>query len=369
MRKMSVHVMKAIVVFLFLVSVVPVLAASPQVTPEKIDEVITKIMKEKNIPGLSLAISMPGRTIERSYGIANMEYNIPVEKDTVFEIGSVTKTFTAIGILMLQQEGKLKVTDRITKYFPQYPQWHDITLKHLLQHTSGIREMTETEPFRSNQMRDWAPREVIGRMADEPLDFEPGQNAAYSNIGCIILGVVIEKVTGVSYNDFLNDRILKPLGMARTMFGSTSAIIPKRASGYLFAGKLMNAPFASLVLPHASGGMTSTASDLVKLTKVFTAKALLTEKSVKEMFAPARLNNGTEFVLPGPTLNMTFGYGLDSIRGKKVIPAKTGGISGFNTYFTYFPESQVMVALTANLDNSLESLVIITDALFGLKDR
>jgi CubicO group peptidase (beta-lactamase class C family) len=358
----------AAILFLLLAAVCP--AAGPGLTPGKIDEVVAKIMKEKNIPGLSLAISMPGRTIERSYGIANMEYNIPVEKDTVFQIGSVTKTFTAIGILILQQEGKLSVTDRITKYFPQYPQWHDITLKHLLQHASGIREMTETEPFKSNQMRDWSPREVIARMADEPLDFEPGQNAAYSNIGCIILGVVIEKVTGVSYNDFLNDRILKPLGMTHTMFGSTSAIIPKRASGYVFAGKLMNAPFASLVLPHASGGMTSTASDLVRLTKVFTAKALLTEKSVREMFAPARLNNGTEFVLPGPTINMTFGYSLDSVRGRKaVIPAKTGGISGFNTYFAYFPESQTMVALTANLDNSLGNLVIITDALFGLKDR
>jgi D-alanyl-D-alanine carboxypeptidase len=359
-----------ITVILFLLFAADCPAAAPELAPEKIDEVVTKIMKEKNIPGLSLAISMPGRTIERSYGIANMEYNIPVEKDTVFQIGSVTKTFTAIGILMLQQEGKLSVRDRITKYFPQYPQWHDITLKHLLQHTSGIREMTEVEPFRSNQMKDWNPREVIARLADEPLDFEPGQNAAYSNIGCIILGVVIEKVTGVSYNDFLTDRILKPLGMTRTMFGSTSAIIPKRASGYAFAGKLTNAPFASLVLPHASGGMTSTTSDLVRLTKVFTAKALLTEKSVKEMFAPARLNNGTEFVLSGPTINMTFGYSLDSVRGKKtVIPAKTGGISGFNSYFAYFPESRTMVALTANLDNSLGALVIITDALFGLKDR
>jgi CubicO group peptidase (beta-lactamase class C family) len=327
-------------------------------------------MKEKNIPGLSLAISMPGRTIERNYGIANKEYNVPVEKDTVFEIGSVSKTFAAIGILMLQQEKRLSVTDRLTKYFPQYPQWHDITLKNLLQHTSGIREMTGTEPFRSNQQKDWTPREVIARMAEEPLDFQPGQNAVYSNIGCIILGVVIEKVTGVSYGDFLNDRILRPLGMGHTMLGSTSAIIPKRASGYyMYTGKLMNAPFASLVLPYASGGMTSTTADLIKLTKVFTAKALLSKGSVKEMFAPVRLNNGTEFVLPGSTINITYGYGLDSLRGKKVIPAKTGGISGFNAFFAYFPGTETMVALTANLDNSLESLVIITDALFGLKGR
>ncbi len=256
------------ILFLFLAADCP--AAAPELTPGKIDEVVTKIMKEKNIPGLSLAISMPGRTIERSYGIANMEYNIPVEKDTIFEIGSITKTFTAIGILILQQEGKLNVTDRITKYFPEYPQWHDIALKHLLQHASGIREMTEIEPFKSNQAKDWNPREVITRMAEEPLDFQPGQNAAYSNVGCIILGVVIEKVTGVSYNDFLSDRILKPLGMTRTMLGSTSAIIPKRAVGYAFAGKHVNALMTSSWPPRtASGGMTSAdrPQTLVKLAK------------------------------------------------------------------------------------------------------
>ena len=371
MKKRSVCIIPSIIVLLFFASALYVFAENlPQLTPERVDEVITKLMKEKNIPGLSIAISMPGKTIERSYGVANKEHNIPVAKDSVFEIGSVSKTFTAIGILMLQEQKKLSVTDRLTKYFPQYPQWHDITLKHLLQHTSGITEMTETEPFKNNQQKDWTPREVVARMATEPLDFEPGQNAVYSNVGCIILGLVIEKVTGISYGDFLNERILKPLGMNRTMLGSTSAIIPGRASGYVYAGKLMNAPFASLVLPWASGGMTSTASDLIKLTKVFTAKALLSKRSVNDMFAPVRLNDGTEFVLPGSTLSMTFGYGLDSIMvGKRVVPAKTGGISGFNSFFAYFPESGTMVALTANLDNSLESLVIITDALFGLKAK
>ena len=156
-------------------------------------------MQEKHIPGLSIAVSMPGGTIEESYGLANVEYKQPVEKDSIFEIGSISKTFTAIGILMLQEEGKLSVNDRITKYFPQYPGWNEITLKHLLQHTSGIKELTETEPFKSNQGKDWTPQEVVAGIAREPLDFEPGQKAKYSNTGCIILGLVIEKVTGISY--------------------------------------------------------------------------------------------------------------------------------------------------------------------------
>ncbi|HOW54542.1 MAG TPA: serine hydrolase domain-containing protein [Syntrophorhabdaceae bacterium] len=371
MEKRSICVVLAVVILLFLVIAAPVSAeTSPQVTPEKVDEVVTGIMKEKRIPGLSIAISMPGKTIERSYGSSNKEHNIPVERDSVFEIGSVSKTFAAIGILILQQDGKLSVNDRITKYFPQYPQWHDITLKHLLQHTSGISEMTDTEPFKSNQKKDWTPQEVIARMAAEPLDYEPGQKARYSNVGCIILGLVIEKVTGVSYGDFLDKRIVKPLGMTHTVLGSKSAIVPKRVSGYIYAGKLMNAPYASLILPYASGGMTSTSSDLIKLAKVFTAKALLTKRSIGDMFSPARLNNGTEFVFTDPGLPMTFGYGLDSIMiGSRVIPAKTGGISGFNSFFAYFPESQTMVALTANLDNSLGSLISIVHTLFGLKDK
>jgi len=341
----------------------------PQVTRTQINEVVTKVMQEKHIPGLSIAVSMPGgKVIEESYGLANVEYKQPVEKDSRFEIGSISKTFTAIGVMMLQEEGKLSVNDRITKYFPQYPGWNEITLKHLLQHTSGIKDVTDVEPFKSNQGKEWTPQEVVAGIAREPLDFEPGQKARYSNAGCIILGLVIEKVTGISYGDFLAAKIAKPLGMAHTSLGSNSALIPKRVSGYTYtyAGGLMNAEYASLTLPYASGAILSTPSDLIKLAKVFRGEALLKEKSIREMFAPARLNNGTRYESSDPGLKMTFGYGLDSIILREgIIPAKTGGISGFNSFFAYFPGSQTMVALTANLNNSLQDLLIIVDALFG----
>jgi len=371
MKKILLYAILTITIYLFPALAAPVFADTPQqITPEKVDEIVTRMMKEKHIPGLSIAISMPEQIIEKSYGIANAEYNIPMQKDSVFEIGSVSKTFTAIGILMLQEKGKLSVHDRLTKYFPQYQGWHDITLKHLLQHTSGIKEMTETEPFKSNQQKDWTPQEVIARLAVEPLDFEPGQKAHYSNIGCIILGVVIEKVTGISYSDFLSEMIVKPLGMTNTRLGSNSLIIPKRVSGYAYTDQLINSQYASLVLPYASGGITSNPSDLIKLTKVFEGKALLSTKSVSDMFAPTFLNDGTRYVSSGPGIRMTFGYGLDSfVMNNKIIPGKTGGISGFNSYFAYYPESRTMIALTANLDNSLGSLVMIVDALFGLQDK
>ena len=217
---------------LFLLSLTTLAQAVEPVTQAHIKEVVTKVMEEKHIPGLSIAVSMPSGTVEESYGLANVEYQQPVDKDSIFEIGSISKTFTAIGILMLQEEGKLSVNDKITNYFPQYPGWNEITLKHLLQHTSGIKELTDTEPFKSNQGKDYTPQEVVAAIAREPLDFEPGQKAKYSNTGCIILGLVIEKVTGISYGDFLAEKITKPLGMTHTMLGSNSALVPKRVSGY-----------------------------------------------------------------------------------------------------------------------------------------
>jgi CubicO group peptidase (beta-lactamase class C family) len=342
----------------------------PQVTPDRINKVVTKMMQEKHIPGLSIAVLMPdGKVIEKSYGLANVEYKQPVERDSIFEIGSISKTFTAIGILMLQEEGKLNINDRIAKYFPQYPGWNEITLKHLLQHTSGIKELTDIEPFKSSKGKDWTPQEIVAGIAGEPLDFEPGQKAKYSNTGCIILGLVIEKVTGISYGDFLAAKIAKPLGMAHTTLGSNNTIIPKRVSGYAYDGSLMNAEYASLIFPYASGGILSTPSDLMKLAKVFRGEALLKEKSIREMFGPAYLNDGTRYATSNPGLKITFGYGLDSILLKeKIIPAKTGGISGFNSFFAYFPETQTMVAVTANLNNSLNDLLIIADALFGLTE-
>jgi|WetSurMetagenome_2_1015567.scaffolds.fasta_scaffold02806_10 D-alanyl-D-alanine carboxypeptidase len=153
--------------------------------------------------------------------------------------------------------------------------------------------------------------------------------------------------------------------MAHTTLGSNSTLIPKRVSRYAYVGDLMNAEYASLVLPYASGGILSTLSDLIKLVNVFRGEALLNEKSIQEMFGPVHLNNGTRYQTSDPGLIMTFGYGLDSIVLKeKIIPAKTGGISGFNSFFAYFPESQTMVAVTANLNHRLQDLLIIVDALF-----
>lgn len=340
------------------------------ITAEAVDGVVKPIMDRAKIQGLSVSISTgDGNVIERAYGFANLEHQVPTTPDSIFEIGSLTKTFTALCILLLQDESRLSVEDKISKYFPEFARGDEITLKHLLQHTSGIKEILTVEPFCSNQEKSWQPGEVLKMLESLPLDFNPGEKAQYSNSGCILLGMVIEKVSGTPYGNFVSERVIKPLGMTHTRPGSNSELTPKRVAGYKLdasTGSVRNAAYAGLVGPYASGGMLSTASDLVKLKKALHPGVLLKQASIDAMLAPARLNNGHEF--RDPATGMTFGYCLEILNfGELSVPGKTGGISGFNAYFAYVPEKDLMIAATANLENSLGDLIEICLAVAQLQ--
>jgi len=330
------------------------------ITAEAVDGIVKPLMDKAKIPGLSVAVSTgEGNVIARAYGFANLEHKVPATPDSVFEIGSLTKTFTALAVLLLQEEGKLSVEDKVSKYFPEFARGDEITLRHLLQHTSGIREILTVEPFSSNPAKDWQPTEIVKMLQALPLDFNPGEKARYSNSGCMLLGVVIEKTTGTSYGDFISERIIKPLGMTHTRPGTNSELVPERAAGYSLDGPaktVRNAAYAGLIGPYASGGILSTPSDLIKLKKAFHPGVLLKQASIDAMFAPARLNDGTEF--KDPESGMTFGYCLEILNfAGAPVPGKTGGISGFNAYFAYIPDKDLMIAATSNLDNTLGTLL------------
>lgn len=353
-----------------LTAVVAFASERPAITPEAVDGIVKPIMKKARIPGLSISISpTDGTTIERAYGIASLEHQIPVTNNSIFEIGSLTKTFTALSILLLHEEGKLRLDDKVAKYFPGFRGGEEITLRHLLQHTSGIKEILNVEPFGSNQEKDWRPQEVVKMLESLPLDFEPGQRAQYSNSGCMLLGLVIEKVSGIAYGDFIAERITKPLGMNQTRLGSNNAVVPNRVAGCELdaaTGSVRNAKYASLLAPYASGGILSTPSDIIKLKKAFRPGLLLKQESIDAMFAPVRLNNGLQFEQPGN--GMTFGYCLEMLKyGEQLVPGKTGGISGFNAYFAYLPQRDFMVAITANLENSLGALLEISNAILQME--
>lgn len=361
-----------LVVILIGLTAWPALAGTREtITAEAVDHIVKPIMDKARIPGLSIAIHTgDNRIIERHYGFANLEHQVPVTNDSIFEIGSLTKSFTALGILLLQEEGKLRVEDKLSKYFPGFRGGNEITLKHLLQHTSGIKEILTVGPFSDNQEKDWRPQEVVKMLESLPLDFEPGQRAQYSNAGCILLGLVIEKVSGLAYGDFLDERLVKPLGMRHTRLGSNNTVVPKRVAGYMLdptTGNLLNAGYASLSAPYASGGIVSNPADLIKLKKAFQPGGkFLQPASIEAMLAPARLNSGRVFETPGTGLS--YGYCLEILKvGDHRLPAKTGGISGFNAFFTYLPEKDYMVAVTANLGNSLNSLLEISLAVLQIE--
>jgi len=343
-----------IVLLLVLLSINHVLAEdSKKDTGKMIDETAALYMDNMKIPGLAIAISMPdGKVIEKYYGKANIEYDAPVEKDTIFPIGSLSKTYTAIAIMLLNEQGKLNVNDKITKYFPDCAAWEKITIKNLMQHTSGIQSITAVEPFCSNQMKDWKPEEVVAILKPLKLDFEPGTNARYSNSGCILLAMIVEKVSGMMYNDFLQKNIAGPLGMKHTMFVSNRIIVSKRASGYMTVdGKTQNAEYASTLAPFGSGGIISNVTDILKLKDAFRPGKILNKESIDEMFATTKLNNGEDYIIPGP-IGITYGYCLETLIAPdgKTVPGKAGSISGFKSQFFYFKDSDIFIAITANLD-------------------
>jgi CubicO group peptidase (beta-lactamase class C family) len=323
---------------------------------QKIDTILNKLVKKDGIPGIAIGVSFAdGSAYLKGYGKANLEFGINTEINTVFEIGSLTKTFTGVGILLLQEEGKLDVSDHVSKYFPQFPNGEIITIKHLLQHTSGLKDVLKIEPYKSNRWRNWTPQEVMKMIESAPLEFDPGQRMKYSNSGCYVLGLIIERVSGMSFENFMTERIAKPLGMKNTMLGNNSKIVKNSASSYALSyygnlyGELKNAEYSSISAAYASGGAISTVQDFVKLKKIFKPGVLLSEKSIKAMCSPTILNDGKISIQGDFLPESTFGYCLDMVKyNGHFIPGKSGSLSGFTSYFAYFPDSNTFIVIFCN---------------------
>ena len=328
----------------------------------KIDTILNKLVKKDRIPGVAIGVSFADdSTYLKGYGKSNLEFGINTEINSVFAIGSITKTFTGVGILLLQEEGKLDVSDHVSKYFPKFPNGDIITIKHLLQHTSGLKDVLKIEPFKSNRAKNWTPQEAMKMIESAPLEFEPGQKMKYSNSGCYVLGLIIERVTGMSFDKFMTERIAKPLGMKNTMLGNSSKIVKNSVSSYTlsFAGEFTNAKYASISAGYASGGAISTIQDLVKLKKIFKPGVLLSEKSIKEMCSPAILNDGKIGIADDFMPELHYGYGLGMIKyNGHFIPNKSGSIAGFNAYFVYFPANNTFIVIFTNLSGNNSPLYI-----------
>lgn len=305
----------------------------------RMDQVVQSYAADNKFMGSVLVARGNDILFSKSYGSANLEWNIPNSSTAKFRIGSVTKQFTAAAILLLEERGKLKVEDPVKKHLPDVPTaWDAVTIYHLLTHTSGIPSFTGFPEYGQLKLSPTSAEKLVAKFRDKPLDFEPGAKFSYSNSGYLLLGYLIEKLSGQSYEKFLQENIFTPLGMKDSGYDSNSAIIAHRASGYAPSPSgPINAPFIDMSVPHAAGALYSTTEDLLKWEQGLFGGKVLSAASLQKMTTPFKDN-------------YAFGLTVRDVEGRKQI-SHNGGIEGFNSSLAYYLETKIVVAVLANINS------------------
>lgn len=317
----------------------------------KIDSLIPAKFKSEN-PGGAFLVVKKGKVLYRkAFGMADLELNIKMKPEFVFEIGSMTKQFTAISVLILAEQGKLKLEDEITKYIPDYPtNGNKITIHHLLTHTSGIKDFTSMKVIKNIAREDLSPKELVDFFKNEPIDFKPGEKYKYCNSGYVLLGYIIEIVSGESYKDFITKNIFMKAGMENTFYASHDRIIKNRVSGYRDKDGLVNANYISFAIPYASGSIMSNVDDLAKWQHALDTNIILGKTFTQKAFTNYQLNNGTY-------IDYGYGWHLEKVKNK-IFREHGGSIFGFKSMGVYIPEEEIYVVGLSNCEcNSPTSLV------------
>ena len=295
-------------------------------------------------PGCSVLISRQGKIIyKQAYGISDMELATSLKPEMVFRIGSISKQFTSIAILQLVEKGKIKLSDDIQKYIKDYPsQGHIISIEHLLTHTSGIKSFTSIFNFEDDQFKlDMTPKELIDLFKNEPMDFVPGSKFLYNNSGYILLGYIIELVSGQSYQKYMEENIFKPLKLSNIHYDNHHQLIKNRTKGYQAKLKgFENASYISMTIPYSAGALVSDTEDLFKWNTALFQEKLVKKETLDQAFKSYKLTNGKD-------TGYGYGWGIGSYKGKKVY-FHGGGIVGFFTFAIYLPEEDIYVAVLTN---------------------
>src|SRR5262245_11585088 len=303
----------------------------------RLDQVVQTYVDNKTFMGSVIVARGADVLLSKGYGSANLEWDIPNTPATKFRLGSITKQFTAASILLLGERGKLKLDDPLKLYMPDAPaSWDRITIFNLLTHTSGIPNFTALPEYRALQVVDTPVLKTIGEVRDKPLDFFPGEKMSYSNSGYIVLGYVIEKISGGSYEKFVQDNIFAPLGMKDSGYDSNTAIIPHRASGYVPSPNgPVNAGYIHMSIPHAAGALYSTTEDLLRWEQALFGGKIVSAESLRKMTTPFKNN-------------YALGVTVQTANGKTAIQ-HGGGIDGFNTFLSYCPDDKLTVTVLGNV--------------------
>ena len=354
-------VVVALTVTVLLVSL-PAQSPHPPLTGDQvaaIDQFVAKEMKHRKIPGVQVGIYSRGQILlAKGYGMADVELSVPVKPETVFQSGSVGKQFVSAAIMMLVEEGKINLDDSITRYFPNAPPgWKPILVKNLLSHTSGLAEYESPDRIGPNgpfYLRlDFTEDQLVEKVEALPIDFQVGEQWDYRNTNYLLLGIIIHKVTGKFYADFLQERIFKPLGMTSTRLISQADIIPNRASGYeLHHGELKNQEWVSPTFDStADGALYFNVLDLAKWDGALYGTTLLKQSSLDRMWTVYPLNDGK----PNPA-GYGFGWMIENLNGHK--STEHGGAwQGFTCYILRYPDDNLSVAVLTNLQGGGPGLI------------
>ncbi|NHZ96326.1 serine hydrolase [Massilia sp. CCM 8734] len=319
--------------------------AVEQALAERIDAAIAPYYKA-DAPGATVIVTQDGKTVLRkAYGMADVSKGTRMTPDMAMRLGSITKQFTAVGILMLVDEGKLALDDDVSKVLPEYPtRGKRITIEHLLAHTSGIVSFTSKPAFSATDGRDRTVAEMIDTFKNDALEFEPGTRWAYNNSGYFLLGAVIEKLSGQTYARFMEERIFTPLEMRHTAYEGHERSSGPRAAGHSkgWFGRVTTAKPISMTQPYAAGALVSTVDDLARWDAAISAGKLLKPATWQKAHTSAVLADGK------PT-NYGYGWQVGKLRGVPLV-AHDGGIDGYSTSALRLPQQKVYVAVLSNTD-------------------
>lgn len=317
---------------------------------EQLEIKFDKLLSEKfkpNEPGCVALVANKGKIIYRkAFGLADLELNVPMNMEMVFELGSITKQITAVAIMQLVEQGKISLQDSVNKFIEDYPsQGYHITIENLLTHTSGIKDYVRIKSYDSTfYRRDFTPTELINYFKNETMGFAPGTDFDYSNSGYILLGYIIEKVSGMTYENYIEKNIFKPAGMSNSFYGNFAKIISNRPRGYSPATNgFRNANYISFDQYYAAGVLMSTVEDFFKYYQALDSYKLINKESLERTRTSYKLVNGKE-------TSYGYGIGLGNLMGTSAV-GHAGGAEGFYTNQIYFPKEDVLIVVFTNCDN------------------
>lgn len=309
-----------------------------------VDTLVRAFIARQKIPGAAIAVVHNGHVaVSGGYGSANLESNVPVTRESVFEIGSISKLLTAAATMRLAEQGKIALGDPISRYVPGLPTtWSAVTVGHLLTHTGGVPDWESKTKF--SYRADYSAREFIALISALPLDFAAGDRFTYTNSGAPLLGIAISTVSGLPFERFVGEQLFAPAGLKVTRFKRNDEVLPNKAGGYVDSAgtlKVGEPKRPSIIAP--SGGALSTAEELARWMYALGTGALLKQSSVEQMLTPARLNNGM-------TMGAGIGVFLDAFHGHRIALHNGSTVGGYSSVVYWYPDDRLAVAVLFNID-------------------